>query len=714
MLNTSRRNLAIRIVAVAAAAIFAGATLSVVGPADTSEAAEAKNFQAGNIISDETFFNSAAMSTAQVQSFLNSQVITCKATTGPTCLKSYTENTTTRAATSYCGEYTGRTNESAASIIQRVGAACGINPQVLIVLLQKEQGLITETSPTTRQYQAAMGYACPDTAPCDTKYYGFYNQVFNSAQQFQRYTKTSSQWTYRPGRWNNIQWNPNVSCGAAPVFIENQATANLYIYTPYQPNAAALANLTGIGDSCSAYGNRNFWRLFTDWFGNPTNWIQSASFEGGSTSGWGSSNGGINMAVYQNPSVAQNGNWHFASNTPVAGRSFSQDIARPTNVGEQAEATIWLRSSSSTPIKGRVALWGLDGKLENATQQFTVAGAWQQITVQLPVAKSNHNLIRLDVYMDTPNETIFADNASISFGKAPIPKNMMVEPSFEGSFDGWVHGNGFVNQQVYRDPAGAQNGEWYAATNTPVSGRSLAQDVRVEPLPHDRYTASIRVKAADPSKRSTGTLALWGMGKSGNHLAKTTFAATGAWQEVSVTFSAGTAPISTLRVELYMADTGTTFLLDNSQLSRNLLTAGSFEGNLFTGWGAGNGTVEHAVYRSSGAATAIEGEYFAATNTRTNNSSLAQVVERKPKVGETYTAEVWLRSSTTTPFTGSLALWALGGTTEVASVPFTVGSTWTKVQVRLPISQAGHTSFKFEIYENSTNATLWVDAAQLY
>ncbi len=52
------------------------------------------------------------------------------------------------------------------------------------------------------------------------------------------------------------------------MYIENQATAGLYIYTPYVPNQAALNNLYGTGDGCSAYGNRNFWRTFTDWFGS--------------------------------------------------------------------------------------------------------------------------------------------------------------------------------------------------------------------------------------------------------------------------------------------------------------------------------------------------------------------------------------------------------------------------------------------------------------
>ncbi len=57
-------------------------------------------------------------------------------------------------------------------------------------------------------------------------------------------------------------------CGGAPVTIKNQATASLYNYTPYQPNAASLAAYPGTGDACSAYGNRNFFFLFRKYFGS--------------------------------------------------------------------------------------------------------------------------------------------------------------------------------------------------------------------------------------------------------------------------------------------------------------------------------------------------------------------------------------------------------------------------------------------------------------
>lgn len=54
------------------------------------------------------------------------------------------------------------------------------------------------------------------------------------------------------------------------MYLESFGTSALYNYTPYQPNQAALNNMYGSGDGCSAYGNRNFWRIFNDWFGRST------------------------------------------------------------------------------------------------------------------------------------------------------------------------------------------------------------------------------------------------------------------------------------------------------------------------------------------------------------------------------------------------------------------------------------------------------------
>jgi hypothetical protein len=248
--------------------LAAGAVVGVQAPSP-AHAANPADFDPGFIISDENFYNKNAMNESQIQSFLRGKLPSCAQSAGASCMPNYSETTVTRAATSRCSTYQGAASEPASRIIDKVSKACGINPQVIIATLQKENGLITNGSPSPGSYRTAMGFACPDTAPCDVAYYGFFNQVYSAASQFIRYGVNPTSWRYRVGKIA-VQFHPNAGCGSTVVNIRNQATASLYNYTPYQPNAAAMANLSGTGNSCSSYGNRNFWRYFTDWFGTPT------------------------------------------------------------------------------------------------------------------------------------------------------------------------------------------------------------------------------------------------------------------------------------------------------------------------------------------------------------------------------------------------------------------------------------------------------------
>jgi len=222
--------------------------------------------EGGFIISDAEFFDSDSMTVAQIQSFLEKRVPTCKATTGPDCLKDFRTDLPAKAADKYCSAVTARKDAAAATVIYVAARACGINPKVILVMLQKEQGLVTSSAPSAWAYRAAMGQACPDTAPCDEAAAGFVNQVLKGARQMQVYTKNPTSYNYRAGQTNTIKWHPTSSCGSSKVFIQNQATANLYIYTPYRANVAALAAGTGTGDSCSTYGNRNFYNFYVSWF----------------------------------------------------------------------------------------------------------------------------------------------------------------------------------------------------------------------------------------------------------------------------------------------------------------------------------------------------------------------------------------------------------------------------------------------------------------
>ena len=223
-------------------------------------------FDPGFIISDYNFFNPDALTAVQIQDFLEER--SCRPSDDVPCLWEYRETTTSQPAKGdgHCLPYVGAENETAARIIAKIAAACTISPEVLLVLLQKEQSLLTR--PTASGYLRATGYGCPDTADCDAQYFGFFNQVYNAAWQFRQYTQEPDR-AFQVGSVD-VGFNPNAECGASAVVIDNQATANLYNYTPYQPNPVAVENAGDEGDACSTYGNLNFWLFYNDWFGDST------------------------------------------------------------------------------------------------------------------------------------------------------------------------------------------------------------------------------------------------------------------------------------------------------------------------------------------------------------------------------------------------------------------------------------------------------------
>ena len=262
---------------------------------------------AGNIISDAAFTNKDSMSVSEIQDFLDSK-ITCdiwgtgKATefgsnltraqyaasrgwAAPpyTCLNKYYEvPKITPGGSMPANNYSNPTvvptdAQSAAWIIKDAANRYNISPKVLLVKIATESvgPLTTDIWPLFSQYRYAMGSHCPDSGPggsanCDPAYAGFSIQIYSAAELMRWYLDSMDQpwWSYKKPGNNQVLWNVvERGCGGANVMIQNKATAALYTYTPYQPNTAALDNMYGTGDNCSAYGNRNFWRVYWDWFG---------------------------------------------------------------------------------------------------------------------------------------------------------------------------------------------------------------------------------------------------------------------------------------------------------------------------------------------------------------------------------------------------------------------------------------------------------------
>ncbi len=220
-------------------------------------------WDAGNIIADAVFYNAAAMTAGQIQSFIDGQGCTAAG-----CLGRATY-TWPGASVAWCQPVAAGSG-TFATMLSTVSTACGINPQVSLVMIQKESQGLTRVPPA-----ALTGFGCPDTGPggsanCDAGSAGVWAQTWGMVQAFAHLRVDPSRVNYLEGQTpHQILWNVAESgCGSGPVTVANRATATLYTYTPYQPDAAALAAYPGTGDACSSYGNRNFYRLFTESFGS--------------------------------------------------------------------------------------------------------------------------------------------------------------------------------------------------------------------------------------------------------------------------------------------------------------------------------------------------------------------------------------------------------------------------------------------------------------
>lgn len=129
----------------------------------------------------------------------------------------------------------------ASEIIWQAALESKISPKVLLATLQKEQSLIQDPTPSLNQLNKAMGYRCPDSGSCATASLGFGKQVDGAAWQFQKYFENPQDWFYKIGF--------NYDIDGFPITPINQATANLYNYTPHHS------------------GNKRFWSIWQDYFG---------------------------------------------------------------------------------------------------------------------------------------------------------------------------------------------------------------------------------------------------------------------------------------------------------------------------------------------------------------------------------------------------------------------------------------------------------------
>lgn len=191
----------------------------------TPQSLLAATFDPNFLISDEEMQNWQSMNRADIQSFLVEKG---------------------GFIATYSAADKNGIDRPASEIIYRAAVDNKINPKYVLVKLQKEQSLITDTDPTQKQLDWATGYgvcdSCSMSDPTIQKHKGFGIQVDSAAAIIRWYYDNvqNQAWIKRPLSSYLID--------DTQVTPANLATAFLYTYTPH------------------IQGNQNFWKLWQDWF----------------------------------------------------------------------------------------------------------------------------------------------------------------------------------------------------------------------------------------------------------------------------------------------------------------------------------------------------------------------------------------------------------------------------------------------------------------
>jgi hypothetical protein len=267
----------------------------------------ASTFIPNDLIDDSVFDNSSTMTASQIDAWINNNF--------PSSCISTNHGFQAQDPTGYSPStgFTYGANVSAGQVIYDAAAGYGLNPQVLLATMQKEQSLVSGGGGcSTLAYTGAMGYGCPDggtqysysginlyaingvnqtsvsgTCVNTAAKAGFSEQVIHAAwllkfgeQRSEGNTSFDVQAsnTPQPGDyWNNS--DDPTSCYAGPMteglFKRCSTDANPVYYDGYTTIDGTSTHMdTGATAALYWYtphfsGNQNFDSIFTAWFGSP-------------------------------------------------------------------------------------------------------------------------------------------------------------------------------------------------------------------------------------------------------------------------------------------------------------------------------------------------------------------------------------------------------------------------------------------------------------
>jgi len=240
--------------------LLGGLLLPALSHAQVGQANIDPNFDPGNIISDQAILDYSSMNANDIQRFLDDHngFLANYFTTNAhgTLNKSAAQIIYDASNNNYdCDGVTLSDTPTEAEKQAKCKIVNTVNPKFLLVLVQKEEGLVEDPAPQQSQLDWATGYGCPDNWSPNPYYKGFGKQINSAALQFRYYMDHPDQYNFKAGNTYTVT---NTNADPSTITIENNVIAGLYNYTPHVYN-----------------GNYNFYKLWNKYFGPNGDWTNS-------------------------------------------------------------------------------------------------------------------------------------------------------------------------------------------------------------------------------------------------------------------------------------------------------------------------------------------------------------------------------------------------------------------------------------------------------
>jgi hypothetical protein len=209
------------------------------------------------------------------------------------------------------------------------------------------------------------------------------------------------------------------------------------------------------------------------------------------------------------------------------------DISVVPVVGEKYSGTVWVRSSTGTPISGRFVIKALGGTVESKALNFTATSDWQMLSGQLSIANSGHTSMSVEVWLTTAGQTLDVDDVSVQ------------------QFDWTIFGSS-ASQFQMNDVANSQSGSGYLKISKSTADSGGVQFDTPGVLTNgSSQTMYMYVKSTSGTNVS-GHLTLSGTGGSTQNTATSNFTAGSDWTKVSVTVAITNSTQTGLRSKIFV------------------------------------------------------------------------------------------------------------------------------------------------------------------